>query len=66
MGEIYDFTEYKSTQEIEMYESTLEEDEIMCFGCNHCGHHEFMMTVECEIICVDCGETWNKEEEAQE
>jgi len=64
MAEIFDFTKYKTEQEIEMYltESELGEDELMCYGCFECQNPTFMMTIEKEIICADCGIAWGAAE----
>jgi hypothetical protein len=54
MAEIYDFTKYKIDQEIEMYISETNEDELACFGCPECENPTFLITLDRVVLCAEC------------
>ena len=60
MAEIYDFTKYRTNKEIDMFLTDVEvdDDTILCYGCPDCESPAFMMTLDKEILCVECGVAW--------
>jgi hypothetical protein len=54
MAEVYDFTKYKTDQEIEMYISSTSEDEYACFGCPECENPTFLVLLTREVLCSEC------------
>ena len=62
MAEIYDFTKYKTDQEIEMYISSMAEDEMACFGCPECENHTFIVLLTREVLCAECNAVLGGEE----
>ena len=54
MAEVYDFTKYLAEKEIEMYISSVSEDEYACYGCPECENHTFIVLLTSEVLCAEC------------
>jgi ribosomal protein L37AE/L43A len=62
MAEVYDFVKYQSEKEIEMYVSSIADDEYACYGCPECDNHTFIVLITSEVLCAECNTTLGGDE----